>query len=1024
MKYVISFSCAVGLALCFLVAEGIGAEENLFVLPGAASTAGAAGTHWLSDLEVLNPGSSEEGILIRFLPFGSDDPSGESFQIRSGELRVFSDIVGQLGREGAGILEISSAGPLMLGMRTYNRSDTSTYGQYISGETVILQGFKQEYGAAFLPGALENGNFRSNIGIYNPKDSAVSFRIDEMDSSLAAHHGWQRRASDFISFDGEGDTLRIEGDPVVSYLSVIDNETGDPTFISPSEPGISGVLIGVAHQAGAEGSIWRSDLFLHAEEATTVLLDFQEWNAASGPGTTIRLGAGETRVLRDVVSLMTEEEKGGVLSYTATHPVSVSARTYNESEEGSFGQGIKSADLMEEGFFLFVGEDDTFRSNLALYNPGDAPGNYTMELYANDGEVLAAIDVAVPAHSAKQFNHVIRNFGLQQLASGYLRVSGSLFGGYVSFIDNASGDASTVLPMEPVPLTRVSGAAIFGEITSFGGDETQAGISIFDAGDFSLLSRLSPDSRGRFSAALPGAGAYWIVVGTPGGFSSGKWVEVGDFPVEVRMLLGPSDEYSKSRPVAPRGSGKDQIGTGTVSVVVLDACTDEGIVHADVRLINIATGLIVAAEETRPDGRVTFNDVPVSDDDTAGGLVSPYMVIAGGWALNDYEACHYGKVLLGVGDIAEIEIKMMPKEDQDGCYGHIQGRIMDDCVGEPLAGAEVRIVNGLDGAGCEDSMEEFETTYTDSAGYFALEKVVPGAVQLMVGEPSVDESFGGCLACYWAQYRNLDVVKGETNTADFSLKRKGIVFLGQVREREYGDPVDYARVDFVNPNPRASQHGPLFTREDGVFIFSIPTAPAFQGVTSGTLDVHLTDFEDRNCTSDESFDICEWEYDEQLILSCGEEWSGSYTTTITYSESLGDATLTKNGTATGEFSFSVDSEGNINGSADDNQLITATTPGCTTTWNGGGVFEITGQAVAGSLERLFFDDQESFTYVVTTECEGAPPFSETRTGSAELQYAPMIEVQKSGDGRSIHFEDTHTVEHIGTYTIVLDATRN
>ncbi len=1005
------------------VAVCLRAEENLVILPGAASAAGVGGTHWLSDVEVLNIGNTSLELTARFLPFGSTNSSQAVFSVDAGELRVLSDIVGELGRADSGTIELSSSHPFLAGMRTYNQSDSGSFGQFIPSESSLIQGVMQDVGGEFLPGILENGSYRCNFGVYNRADTSVSFSVDGISKSLGAHSGWQKRITQIENVDGEGDTLRIGGDPVISYLSVIDHQTGDPTFIPPRDREVSGSLVGVAHQSGSLGSQWRSDLFVHAEEATTVLMSFLPWGDASGPGITLELAEGETRVFPDIVALMTTDDGGGVLSYTATHPISVSARTYNQSDEGTFGQGILPTRYMEEGIFLFLREDADFRSNLALYNPTETQQDYSLRAYSDQAELLGENKVSIPAQSALQFNHVIRRFGLQQLAAGYLEVSGGLFGGYLSFIDNSSGDASTVLPLSPRPEARISGASVFGKLSSFGGDAAEARISIIDGADWSLVARPLPDHEGRFSADLPGSGEYWIIAGTPSASSGARWVDVGDAPVEANIMLLPVETAKKAAHTFDRDASKDQIGVGTVSIVVLDACTDEGIAHADVRLVNVTTGLIVASEETRADGRVTFNDVPVDDSDTAGGQLSLYMAFAGGWALNDYKACHYGRVLLGVGDIREMEIMMMPIEDQQSCYGSVSGTVIDHCAGEPLSMAEIRVMNGTGADGCDDDMGSSETAFSDTNGHYSLDKVVPGVVQIFVGEPSIEESLGECLACYWAEVGNLEIEKAQNSNLDFDLNRKGIVFLGQVRDREYGDPVSDAQANFVNVNPKASRHGPLYTNGDGIFIFNNQTGPVFQGVTSGTLEVHLTDSEDESCTSDKSFDICDWQYDEQLILSCGETWSGSYTTTISYSETFGDATLTKNGTAHGEFQFSVDTEGHISGSAQDDQLITATTPGCTTTWDGAGSFDITGETIEDRY-RLFFDDEESFVYLVKTVCEGAPALTETQTGAAELQYAPMIEVEKSEDGRSIHFEETHRVEHIGTYTIVLDATRN
>jgi len=751
-----------------------------------------------------------------------------------------------------------------------------------------------------------------------------------------------------------------------------------------------------------------------------VLLSFQDWGKGSGPGKKVELKAGETVVIGDVVHTVTARDAGGLIRFNATAPVTALARTYNQDARGTYGQTILPVTTMENGIFLFLREDASFRSNLGLYNPAEHDVEYGLELVSANGESLGHTTVAVPAGSAIQVNRVVERFGIENLETGYLRITGGAFGGYVSAIDNATGDGSTVTPSRVVPAARVTGASVFGELHSLRGPLSPGETSIFilDIADWSVVARPTMDSDGGFSARLPGQGEYWLMAGTNSGEVVARLLHVADSPVHARLLLRPV-VFGTGALAAPRSIRKvmERIGTGTVSVVVKNACDEEGIAHADVRLVNVATGLIVASEETGADGRVTFNDVPVDDQDTQGGELSTYLVFAGGWVLNKYDSCHYGKVLLGVGDVVETEIKMVPKDAEESCYGTIKGHVEDRCKGEGLAGAEIRVFNGLSDNGCEDA-DILETANADGNGDYVLEKVIPGLVELFASDPSMEECVGDCLECYWPGFKQVDVQAGQVATADYSLQRKGIIFLGQVKDAPAGDPVEFAKVDLVNVNPRATTHGPLWTQEDGLFIFNTATGPAFAGGSSGNLSVTLTDPDNSSCTTTKSFELCDWDYDEILILSCSETWSGSYTTTLSYSDEL----VSKNGTATGQLDFTVDASGNISGTAVDDQLITITTPGCTTTYDGGGVFTITGERTADGF-RLFFDDEDAFVYAVTQHCQGIPDSHSTETGSARLQYAPKLELVVNPDGTSVQYQDTHTVEHVGTYTIDLTAAR-
>jgi len=210
---------------CLVVAMLAGmigaAEENVVFLPGAAATAGVGGTQWRSDLQVLNTGGSDLELTIRFLPFGSTQGIDLSSTVGPGRLAVFGDVVSLAGARGAGTLELLGNGPFLAGMRTFNQTGHGTFGQFIAPSPFLIQGIAQQADEKerSLPGVREDGLYRSNVGIFNPGDSRATFTIGGIPQTLESHLGWQERVTKILAVDGAGDTLRLGGDPVLSYLS-------------------------------------------------------------------------------------------------------------------------------------------------------------------------------------------------------------------------------------------------------------------------------------------------------------------------------------------------------------------------------------------------------------------------------------------------------------------------------------------------------------------------------------------------------------------------------------------------------------------------------------------------------------------------------------------------------------------------------------------------------------------------------------------------------------------------------------
>ena len=97
-----------------------------------------------------------------------------------------------------------------------------------------------------------------------------------------------------------------------------------------------------------------------------------------------------------------------------------------------------------------IRENASFRTNLILANPTQAPVTAHVALYAADGTAIGATDVALPPLGMTQINRVASALGATTLDVGRISVStttpGGLVAAYASIIDNTTNDPRTILP--------------------------------------------------------------------------------------------------------------------------------------------------------------------------------------------------------------------------------------------------------------------------------------------------------------------------------------------------------------------------------------------------------------------------------------------------------------------------------------------------------------------------------------------------------------------------------------------------
>src|SRR5207302_1827573 len=91
----------------------------------------------------------------------------------------------------------------------------------------------------------------------------------------------------------------------IASVFVVDNRTNDPTFFPPDIPAsVMRVIPAIGHLDGANGSKFRSDLYLfnNSAQAKTLNLQAKLWDVPESPSTLpLTLLPFEARVIRDVL---------------------------------------------------------------------------------------------------------------------------------------------------------------------------------------------------------------------------------------------------------------------------------------------------------------------------------------------------------------------------------------------------------------------------------------------------------------------------------------------------------------------------------------------------------------------------------------------------------------------------------------------------------------------------------------------------------------------------------------------------
>lgn len=237
-----------GVSEQFTILEAAQPETHVYWLEIAAREDGRNDSVWRTDVVLKSVAESDADVTFRL--DGADESTLSSL-VPGGSQAVFEDVLGVMGVDGKGWLEVVSDQPLVVSGRIYNWSDSGTFGQYLDG-VPASQGLRSGDLGYLVQLRQQSGRYRTNLTLTNPTSEAASVRVALFDSAgdeliryridlgpkevVQDLEPFRRRASRPDLGWGFASVEVLEGGSVLVSASVVDARTGDATTVPVKLP--------------------------------------------------------------------------------------------------------------------------------------------------------------------------------------------------------------------------------------------------------------------------------------------------------------------------------------------------------------------------------------------------------------------------------------------------------------------------------------------------------------------------------------------------------------------------------------------------------------------------------------------------------------------------------------------------------------------------------------------------------------------------------------------------------------------
>ena len=474
---------------------------NSMIIPVVGHAAGVANSLFESDVRVANTSAATQKYQLNFTLSGTDGTqSGQSttVQIAPGDTMALDDIltsffgIGSDGSSAAGVLEIRpltgstsvtttsavNVQTAVASSRTYNTTPTGTFGQFIPA-ILFSQFIGNGGGRLTLQQVAQSAAFRTNVGLVEGAGEPANVNVHVFDTSgnevanvpISLLPGEHQQLNSFLATNHialqEG-RLEIEvtspTGKVTAYASTVDNLTNDPFCVFPVLKGATSsaryVVPGVADLNSPFYS-WRSDIRVYNSSASDVNATLTYYPQSGSPGATgpqqMTIKAGEVKIINGALqSLFGLTNSGGalVISTPSATPLVVTARTYNQTSNGTYGQFIpavtpaNSVGVNDRTLQLIqLEQSDSFRTNIGLAETSGNAATAQVSVIVPDSKFAINAQIPLGPNEFRQMN-LGSDFGLSNAYN--VRVTVKVISGtgrvttYGSMIDQLTQDPTYV----------------------------------------------------------------------------------------------------------------------------------------------------------------------------------------------------------------------------------------------------------------------------------------------------------------------------------------------------------------------------------------------------------------------------------------------------------------------------------------------------------------------------------------------------------------------------------------------------
>ena len=316
--------------------------------------------------------------------------------------------------------------------------------------------------AIFIPSIVENGQFRTNLGINNLSKTQANVSLTLVDTEGLVLGGKTvqveaeglkqiNSVARFLFENSVGSDIQanlyLESDQAISaWASQIDNTTNDPSLLLSKRTGSTRILIPSAANIGN----FRSSLVLMNVGVTTaqvVLKAYSTGGALLGQSSApLVIAPNGVMSFENVLQSLGVTDNYGPIEIVSQNsvPVIASSRVSSTTGSGGFFEGLKYSEASLSQTIAHVVDNSEIRTNLGINNTTDFPATVSIRLFDRNGTELASSSVLVAPRGLTQVNNIVRQLlNLQNVANldGYIRLqSNQPIFGWASQIDNVTND--------------------------------------------------------------------------------------------------------------------------------------------------------------------------------------------------------------------------------------------------------------------------------------------------------------------------------------------------------------------------------------------------------------------------------------------------------------------------------------------------------------------------------------------------------------------------------------------------------